>query len=138
MAKYFTISELTRSNTAMARGIDNTPPPIVVARLKLLTERLLDPVRELWGAPLMVNSGYRCAALNRAVGGAARSQHLTGEAADITTGTVSGNKQLFDEIVAAQKAGEVSFDQLIDESNYAWLHLSYKGHTENRNQILHL
>ena len=136
MAKYFTKEELTRSNTAGARGIDNTPPPAVLVKLTALANKLLDPVRELWGAPITVNSGYRCPQLNAAVGGAASSQHLKGEAADITTGTVTGNKLLFDKIVAAQKRGEIAFDQLIDERNYTWLHLSWS--INNRNKILHL
>ena len=65
--KYFTIEELTRSATASRLKIDNTPPPEAVTALTRLTERLLDPVRELRGGPLIVTSGYRCAALNSAV-----------------------------------------------------------------------
>ncbi len=136
MAKYFSLAELTASDTARQKGIDNTPPPDAVVKLTALADKLLDPIREMWGAPITVNSGYRCPQLNVAVGGAVASQHLRGEAADITTGTVSGNKQLFDKIVAAQKRGEIAFDQLIDESNYSWLHVSYSA--KNRNQILHL
>ncbi len=151
MAKYFDSDELTRSETATRRGIDNTPTPETAARLEVLAEKLLDPVRELWGAPLTVNSGYRCPELNRAVGGAATSQHLLGEAADITTGSPGGNRRLFEMIVAAtttppfghpSTGGEpglpqIEFDQLIDESDYSWLHLSYRE-GKNRLQILHL
>ena len=136
MAKYFSLAELTASDTALQKGIDNTPLPDAVVKLTALADKLLDPIREMWGAPITVNSGYRCPQLNAAVGGAVASQHLRGEAADITTATVSGNKQLFDKIVAAQKRGEIAFDQLIDESNYSWLHVSYSA--KNRNQILHL
>jgi uncharacterized protein YcbK (DUF882 family) len=137
MAKYFTPKELYHSDTAVAKGIDNTPPPPIAAKLATLANRLLDPARELWGAPITVNSGYRCPVLNKAVGGVATSQHTKGEAADITTGTVSGNKLLFGKIVAAMNRGEIEFDQLIDEKNYSWLHLSYNG-SGNRRQILHL
>ncbi len=144
MTKYFTIAELTRSDTVnrlnsdtiAENDIDNTPPTDVVRRLETLAARLLDPVRELWGGPLRVNSGYRCPELNRVLNGAPSSQHMRGEAADITTGSVAGNKRLFDKIVAAQKVGQIAFDQLIDESNYTWLHLSWS--TNNRNKILHL
>jgi uncharacterized protein YcbK (DUF882 family) len=136
MAKYFTKEELIRSNTATARGIDNTPPPAIAAKLAALANRLLDPIREMWGAPITVNSGYRCPVLNKAVGGAAGSQHLKGEAADITAGSPVENRKLFNMIVAARERGEISFDQLIDESGYSWLHVSYSG--KNRNQILHL
>jgi hypothetical protein len=133
MAKFFTFNELTRSETASARGIDNTPGAEAAARLEVLAGRLLDPVRELWGAPLTVNSGFRSPGLNAAVGGAASSQHLRGEAADITTGSRKGNKRLFEMIAESGLA----FDQLIDESGYSWLHISYRE-GKNRNQILHL
>ena len=133
MAKYFSISEFIRSETAALRGIDNTPPAETAVRLAVLAERLLDPVRELWGAPLRVTSGFRCAALNAAVSGAARSQHMLGEAADITTGSQKGNRQLFEMIAGS----ELEFDQLIDESDYSWLHISYREGA-NRHQILHL
>ena len=133
MAKYFSIDELIRSGTAARLGIDNTPGDDDLARLEALASRLLDPVREFWGGPLTVNSGYRCPALNAAVGGTARSQHLRGEAADITTGSREGNRRLFG-IIAA---GAVSFDQLIDERGYSWLHLSWRE-GGNRNKILHL
>jgi uncharacterized protein YcbK (DUF882 family) len=137
MAKYFTQAELTASDIARARGIDNTPPPSVLPKLAALANKLLNPVREMWGAPIRVNSGYRSPDVNKAVDGAAGSQHIKGEAADITTGTVTGNKILFDKMVAAQKRGEIAFDQLIDEKGYRWLHVSYRA-SGNRNQILHL
>lgn len=137
MAKHFTMAELTASDTARKKGIDNTPPPDIAAKLAALANKLLDPARELWGAPITVNSGFRCPQLNVAIGGAAGSQHMKGEAADITTGTVTGNKLLFDKIVAAQKRGDIAFDQLIDEKNYSWLHVSFRA-GGNRNQILHL
>lgn len=133
MAKYFTLDELTRSGTALARGIDNTPGDEAAARLDALARRLLDPVCELWGAPLRVNSGFRCPALNAAVGGAASSQHLLGEAADITAGSRKENKRLFDMIVESGP----EFDQLIDERGYSWLHISYRE-GRNRKEILHL
>lgn len=130
--QYFTIQELTASSTARARGIDNTPNAQVEANLTKLIDAVLDPVRRIWGRPITVNSGYRCPALNVAVRGAANSQHLTGEAADITTGTREGNRELFEKI---SRSG-VPFDQLIDESGYSWIHISYSG--RNRRQVLHL
>ncbi len=135
--KYFTIEELCASDTACARGIDNTPSSGVALALTTLIEKLLDPVREAWGGPITVNSGYRCLKLNTAVGGVATSQHLRGEAADITVGSQTQNQKLFNRIVELQKTGKIEFDQLIDESNYAWVHISYRL-GRNRNQILHL
>ena len=130
--QYFTIQELTASSTARARGIDNTPNAQVEANLTKLIDAVLDPVRRIWSRPITVNSGFRCPALNAAVRGVANSQHLTGEAADITTGSREGNRELFEKI---SRSG-VPFDQLIDESGYSWIHISYSG--RNRRQVLHL
>lgn len=122
--KYFTIAELTRSATAAARGIDNTPDAAVISRLTALVDNVLDPLRQMWGAPLYVNSGYRCDALNRAVGGVPSSQHRLGSAADITTGTRAGNRRL----AAMLLASDLPYDQLIDECDASWLHVSHAPH----------
>lgn len=134
MAKYFTFGELCKSDVALQKRIENTPTDAeTIERMQALMDECLDKVRELWGKPIGVNSGYRSPELNRAVGGAKNSQHMRGEAADITTGTKDNNRKLFDLIVAS----DIDFDQLIDESDYKWLHLSYsKG--DNRRQVLHL
>lgn len=126
------MQELTRSAKAEKLGIDNTPPPLIKVRLKALINNILDPVREMWGKAIIVNSGFRCPQLNKALGGATNSQHMSGEAADITTGTISGNKLLFKMI----QESDLPFDQLIDEKNYQWIHISYGP--RNRRQVLHL
>lgn len=131
--KYFTIHELTQSDTAHQKGIDNTPPPAIKVKLTSLINNLLDPIREAWGDPITVNSGYRCPVLNKAVGGVPTSQHQKGEAADITVGSSELNQQLFDLIAK----GDFDFDQLIDESHYSWIHISFAA-GKNRHQILHL
>lgn len=131
--KYFTVSELIRSDTAQQKGIDNTPPPAIKVKLTSLINNLLDPIREAWGGPISVNSGYRCPVLNKAVGGVPSSQHQKGEAADITVGSPELNQQLFDLIAT----GDFDFDQLIDESHYSWIHISFAA-GKNRHQILHL
>lgn len=132
MAEFFTKSELTRSDTARIRGIDNTPTPEASAALDALMWNVLDPIRRMWGKPIIVNSGYRCPKLNAAIGGSATSQHMKGEAADITAGDPTKNKELFDMI--AQSA--IPFDQLIDEKGYRWIHVSYRPN--GRRNILHL
>ena len=134
MAKYFTLGEMCASDTALEKRIENTPTDqATIARLNALMDDCLDKVREMWGRPIGVNSGYRSPELNRAVGGAKNSQHLRGEAADINAGGRENNRKLFDMIVAS----DIPFDQLIDESGYRWLHISYcKG--DNRKQVLHL
>ena len=93
--KYFTLHELTRSATAELRGINNTPSQEAVDNLHLLVEHILDPLREAWGKPIKVNSGFRCPRLNKEVGGSPSSQHMKGEAADITVGNRADNRRLY-------------------------------------------
>ena len=119
--KHFTIEELTRSITAQRLGIVNTPPPKAVKNLHRLVEQVLDPLREAWGGPIHVNSGYRCPELNRAVGGAPHSQHMKGEAADITVGTRLDNARLYHLLMQLQ----LPVDQAINERDFAWIHVSY-------------
>lgn len=94
--KYFSINELSKSNTAIARKLDNTPSKEVITNLESLVDNVLDPLREMYGKPIIVTSGYRSPEVNRSVNGATSSQHVRGEAADITVGTKEGNKELFD------------------------------------------
>ena len=131
--KYFTIKELTTSSTATRLKINNTPTEEVVNNLESLVNNILDKIREAYGKPITVNSGYRCPKLNTAIGGSKTSQHITGKAADITVGNRQANRSLFQFI---QKL-DLPFDQLIDEYNYKWVHISYDPN-RNRKQILHL
>ncbi len=133
MGSYFTIEELTRSTTATRLSIDNTPNREAAESLNSLIYKLLDPIREAYGSPIIVNSGYRSPKLNRVVGGVITSQHTRGEAADITTGSREGNRRLFNQILTLG----LEFDQLIDEHNFTWLHISLTSH-KNRNQTLKL
>lgn len=120
--KYFTIEEMTKSSTATAKHIDNTPNQTAIDNLTKLIEIVLDPLREWYGKPIRVNSGYRCEALNKAVGSKAKnSQHLYGEAADITAGSKEENEKLFNYI-----KDNLEFDQLINESDFSWVHVSYR------------
>lgn len=130
--KYFTLKELTRSATAEAKGIDNTPTPEVEKNLTLLVENVLDPLRKLFGKPITVNSGYRCPELNKAVGGSKTSDHVKGFAADITGGSKEENERLFYLIKY-----NFNFKQLIDEKNFSWVHVSYDP-SNLKNQILNL
>lgn len=118
---YFTLTELTRSETAKSRKIDNTPTKEAESNLVALVVNTLDPLRRLWGKPLKVNSGYRCAALNKAVGGASNSSHLYGMAADITTGSVDGNRKLWYALLASN----IPYTKVINERNFSWLHISF-------------
>ncbi len=127
LSKNFTLAELCATST----GVENIPTEEVIKNLTYLVEGVLQPLRDVYGKPITVNSGYRCEALNKRVGGARTSQHMTGQAVDITTMTKDGNQELF-AILEGMK-----FDQLIDEKNMSWIHVSLKA-DGNRNQRLRL
>jgi uncharacterized protein YcbK (DUF882 family) len=133
ISKNFTMEEMTASGTALLKKIDNTPTLEIKINIKKLVNNTLQPVRDLYGRPIAINSGYRSPELNKAVNGAVNSQHIQGKAADITTGNTADNKKLFDLI----QSSRIPFDQLIDESGYKWIHISY-NEGNNRRQALHL
>lgn len=132
--KFFTLNELIKSDAAKRSKINNTPNKQEENNLIALVENILDPLREAYGKPIIVTSGFRCERLNKLVNGSKTSQHRTGQAADIRTveDTVEENKKLFD---LAQELN-LPFDQLIDEYNFDWVHVSYSP--RNRKQILHI
>lgn len=129
--KYFTIPELTSSATAKAKKIDNAPSQEAIRNMEQLIEKVLDPLREAYGKPIKVNSGFRSLALNRAVGGSKTSDHVKGMAADITGGSKAENKKIFELI----KKLNLPFKQLIDEKNFSWVHVSHDPNNIKR-QIL--
>lgn len=131
--KYFTMGEMMRSDTAARKGINNKCTKEDAERLKKLIENVLDPLREAYGKPIVVNSGYRCPALNKAVGGSKTSDHMKGCAADIhgTPNTKAENRRLFELV----KSLDLPFDQLIDEKNLSWVHVSHRE-GNNRKQVL--
>ena len=99
--QHFTIQELTASATAERLAIDNTPPRAAQQMLTILVEQILDPIRRRYGAPIIVTSGYRCPALNTAVGGVANSHHIVGCAADIKGTETPSNLPLYGEALQA-------------------------------------
>ena len=123
--KYFSINELTSSATALREGIDNRPSKCAYHLLHVLVDQLLDPLREAWGEPIVVSSGYRCKQLNTIIGGVKNSHHILGCAADIIAGSRSDHRRLFRLIVRMQQEGQIRFTQLIAEKDYRWLHISY-------------
>lgn len=128
LTENFTTEELTATKT----GKSNTPSDREQRNLLLLASCILQPLRTVYGNPVSVTSGYRSEEVNRTVGGTAGSQHTRGEAADITTWSRKGNRELFRLIQSLN----LPFDQLIDENDYAWIHVSYSG--RHRRQVLHL
>lgn len=130
--KYFTINELIKSDSAVQHGISNIPNAQTKQNLENLVKFVLDPLREAYGKPIIVTSGYRCSKLNQLLGGSKTSQHCTGQAADIRSylDTKEENEKLFNLIIELK----LPFDQLINEYDYDWIHVSYG----NRNQILEI
>ena len=114
---HFSLAEMEASQVALRRGIDNRAPADAQANLRLLCADILQPLRDNIG-PVVVTSGYRCLVLNRAIGGAGRSQHMTGQAADIV---VAGMAPMD----VAQHIIDLAlpFDQLIHEGT--WTHVSW-------------
>ena len=133
--KYFSIKELTKSETATKKGIDNTPNAAQVKNLEALIDNLLDPIREQWGAAIYVTSGFRSVVLNKSVGGVSNSHHLGGYAADLTVKSQAGNKALFEMI----RCSNLRWTQLISEKTTSqgcgWVHISYVP-SNLKNQVL--
>lgn len=133
ISKNFTMEELTASQTAAQKGIMNLPDAQQMCNLCALVHNVLQPLRTRTGLPVRISSGFRSAALNKAVGGVANSQHTTGQAADITIG--SSNQKIFIDCIIKN----LDFDQLILEHNSKgtyWLHVSYRSDGKNRKQYI--
>ena len=125
MKSYFTIQELVNSDIAKKFNIDNTPSLEIKEHLKELIEKLLNPIREAWGGPILVRSGYRCPELNAKVNGVKTSAHLRGYAADLIPG--NGQRSKFIKFVQSYlRDNNIPFDQCINEYNM-WCHVGLKG-----------
>jgi hypothetical protein len=133
LSKHLELAEVIRSSTAKRLGIKNEPTSEHLSNLKLLAENIFEPIRDHFGRPIFISSGYRSAALNKATKGASTtSQHSKGEALDLDMdGTEISNKQVFDFI-----KNNLNFDQLINEFDYSWVHVSYSSTGKQRKQIL--
>ena len=137
LSPHFKLVEFTRSATAQARHIDNTPDEEQIKNLKFLCDNVLEPLREQFG-PIIIGSGFRCPALNTAVGGVKNSQHTSGEACDIHLPSIEVGKKYFEFLKKLP-----IFDQLIWErnnprSNHYWIHVSVKRSGKNRKQVIPL
>jgi hypothetical protein len=138
LSEHLALAEVTRSETAKRNGVSNMPTEAHIANFKLLAEKVFEPIRMHFGKPIHISSGYRSAALNKAVGGSSSSQHCKGEAIDIDMdGSSHGitNKMVFDYIKE-----NLEFDQMIWEfgtdANPDWVHVSYSSTGKQRKQIL--
>lgn len=136
LSENFSLAELTISDTAKRNGIKNIPNNKQIESLKKLAVSILHPVRNHFGVPIHVSSGFRSKELNKFVKGAQTSQHCAGEAVDIDMDNTSvTNRQIFDFIRL-----NLEFDQLIYEfgtsKNPDWVHVSFVANLNQRNQIL--
>ena len=123
--RFFSLAELIKSDTAVSLGIDNTPSKEQVANLELLVHHVLDPLRQQWGAPLRVNSGYRCPELNTEVCGVEDSYHLDGCAADISTLAPSRNMELMALIRTMHLMGIIRLTECYLGPSYRYVHVAY-------------
>ena len=136
ISNHITYAEAIHSNTAKRRGIDNTPSQTQVEAMKLLAEKVFEPLREWVGGPIKVNSFFRSEALNEAIGGSATSQHCKGQAIDIDD--VYGRKSNAEMYNWIKE--NLDFDQMIWEFGTDmqpnWVHVSYVSEEKNRNKCL--
>jgi uncharacterized protein YcbK (DUF882 family) len=130
LSEHFHLSEFVRSETASAMGWTNNPPPEAVRRLHMLCLRVLEPIRQRIGSPIVVTSGYRSLKLNMAIGGSTTSQHIKGEAADIYAAGMDAA-----DLHALIIATVPEFDQIYLHRKNNFVHVSYRVGA-NRNQVL--
>ena len=132
LSAHFDLCEFTRSESAKREGVSNMPTVEHLVNIKILCERVLEPIRAKFG-PINISSGYRSSDLNHFIGGSLNSDHCKGRAADIDMDGHGGevtNKMIFDYI-----KDNLEIDQLINEFNYSWVHVGYRKGA-NRRQVL--
>ncbi len=134
-SKHVSWKEGTHSNTALRRGLDNTPNEDQIKCMKEIAEGLFEPLREWVGGPIKINSFFRGEPVNTAIGGSTRSQHMKGQAMDLDdTFGHKTNAEMYHYI-----KDNLDFDQLIwefgDEKNPNWIHVSYVTHRPNRKKL---
>jgi zinc D-Ala-D-Ala carboxypeptidase len=128
LTKNFTLAEMTFSQTATRNNIKNIPDQQDIKNLKLLCQKILQPLRDNLGKPIKITSGYRSPALNKAIGGSQNSQHSLGQAADIVVVGMTA-RQICQRIIKLN----LPYDQLILEFD-SWCHVSYSS--RHRRQVL--
>jgi len=136
ISKHISDREGVYSTTATRRGLDNTPDSKQLDNMKLLAEKVFEPLREWVGGPIRINSFFRGPELNTAIGGSNKSQHCKGQAMDVDDGGCNKtNAEMYKFI-----KDELEFDQMIwefgDDNNPNWVHVSYVSEDENRNRCL--
>lgn len=132
----FTLAELLHSNTAVRLGIENTPSKEHQSNIILACKELFQPVRDLLGKPILISSGYRSEATNKAVGGSTTSAHSFGYAIDFISPKFGTPKQIATYLASELARKEIKFDQIILEFD-SWVHIGFKSRTgQQRGQVL--
>jgi uncharacterized protein YcbK (DUF882 family) len=130
ISKHISYNEAVFSEKAVAAKVPNVPNEKQLEAMQLVAEKLFEPLRYWYGKPIKINSFFRNNEVNKLVGGSKTSQHCKGEAIDISAGSKAENKKLFDYVCK-----NLDFDQVINEYDFTWVHISYKE-KGNRKQIL--
>ena len=133
LSKNFTLNEFTKSVSAIRNGIDNSPNAEHIRNIQLLVKYVLQPLRDGLNKPIRITSGYRSENLNKLIKGSKKSQHCKGQAADLQfkVDGIMDNKLIWDKVIELG----LPFDQMINEFNYSWIHISY-NHEYNRKSLL--
>jgi len=126
LTDHFSLEEFQRSSTATAKGIDNTIPTAYIPKLKALCEHVLEPLRAHANQPIIIGSGYRCPALNKAVGGVSNSQHQLGEACDIHIPDEETGKEWFLWIMDNLQFDCLIWEKSTPSSTHHWIHVSFR------------
>lgn len=121
-SEFFTLAELIKSSTANKHHIDNTPPSEVIKNLQYGVDMVLDPLRRLYGKPIIITSGYRCQMLNDLVGGVKNSWHTKGNAADIHVASLTEATKLFNNLQKIPSVDTVLFEH---SATAQWLHVQW-------------
>lgn len=130
ISAHISYEEAIKSQTAKRLGIENIPNEAQLLAMKMVAEDCFEPIRAWYGKPLTISSFFRCDALNKSIGGSKTSQHCQGKAIDIDTGNKEENEKIFEWAKLNLK-----YDQLINEYDFSWVHISFDiGH--NRNEVL--
>ena len=149
LTPHFKLSEFTKSSTATARKIDNTPSQEVISNLQALCQNVLEPLRayvnesspskgdKRGAVPIIIGSGYRSPALNKAVGGVANSQHMTGEACDIHIPDEATGKRWFVWLMDNVPFHQLIWEKSTPSSTRHWIHVAFKRTGINKQQVIH-
>jgi len=130
ISDHISYNEATQSPTAIRFGIENIPTEHQLFAMRIVANACFEPLRKWYGKPIKINSFFRNTFLNQKVNGSLSSQHCKGEAIDLTAGSKAENKKLFDWCKA-----NLVFDQLINEYDYTWIHISFRQ-GQNRNMVV--